>query len=118
MIAEALNSDYFPPVIFSFILAALVRVMQGSSTVAMITSAGITAPLVAQSNLSDPQLAILVIAIAAGASIFSHVNDSGFWLVKQYLGLTEKQTFKTWSLLTTLIAVAGLLVSTLLWFLV
>jgi len=118
MIAEALSSDYFPPVIFSFILAALVRVMQGSSTVAMITSAGITAPLVAQSNLSDPQLAILVIAIAAGASIFSHVNDSGFWLVKQYLGLTEKQTFKTWSVLTTLIAVVGLVVSTLLWFLV
>ena len=118
MIAEALSSDYFPPVIFSFILAALVRIMQGSSTVAMITSAGITAPLVSQSNLGDPQLAILVIAIAAGASIFSHVNDSGFWLVKQYLGLTEKQTFKTWSVLTTLIAVVGLVVSTLLWFLV
>ena len=118
MIANALQSDYFPPVIFSFILAALVRIMQGSSTVAMITAAGITAPLVVQNNLNDMKLAILVIAIAAGASIFSHVNDSGFWLVKQYLGLTEKQTFKSWSILTSLIACIGLLVSTLLWYVV
>ncbi|MAB89161.1 MAG: gluconate transporter, partial [Planctomycetes bacterium] len=55
---------------------------------------------------------------AAGASIFSHVNDSGFWLVKQYLGLTEKQTFKSWSILTSLIACIGLVVSTLLWYVV
>ena len=118
MIAESLTSDYFPPVVFGFLVAAVVRVMQGSSTVAMITAAGITAPLLEAATFSEMQLAILVIAIASGASIFSHVNDSGFWLVKQYLGLTEKQTFKTWSVLTTLIAVVGLAVSTLLWFLV
>ncbi|WP_028375175.1 GntP family permease [Leeuwenhoekiella sp. MAR_2009_132] len=118
MIAESLTSDYFPPVIFGFIIAAIVRIMQGSSTVAMITAAGITAPLLGISNYSEMQLAILVIAIAAGASVFSHVNDSGFWLVKQYLGLSEKQTFKTWSILTTLIAFMGLFVSTVLWYLV
>ena len=118
MIAESLTSAYFPPVVFGFLVAAIVRIMQGSSTVAMITAAGITAPLLGVAAYSELQLAILVVAIAAGASIFSQVNDSGFWLVKQYLGLTEKQTFKTWSVLTTLIALTGLLVSTLLWFLV
>ena len=117
-IAASLSSDYFPPVVFGFLVAAIVRVMQGSSTVAMITAAGITSPLLAVAAYGEMQLAILVIAIAAGASIFSHVNDSGFWLVKQYLGLTEKQTFKTWSILTTLVAATGLLVSTALWYLV
>ncbi len=118
MIANALSSDYFPPVVFGFIIAAIVRVMQGSSTVAMITAAGITAPILASNDYSAMQTAILVIAIASGASIFSHVNDSGFWLVKQYLGLTEKQTFRSWSIMTTLIAVTGLVVTTILWFLV
>ncbi|MCC4214435.1 GntP family permease [Leeuwenhoekiella parthenopeia] len=118
MIAESLTNAYFPPVVFGFLVAAVVRIMQGSSTVAMITAAGITAPLLETGSYSEMQLAILVVAIAAGASIFSHVNDSGFWLVKQYLGLSEKQTFKTWSVLTTLIAVVGLVVSFILWFLV
>ncbi|WP_416442175.1 GntP family permease [Leeuwenhoekiella sp. A16] len=117
MIANALSSDYFPPVIFGFIIAAIVRIMQGSSTVAMITAAGITAPILVQNDYSDIQRALLVIAIAAGASIFSHVNDSGFWLVKQYLGLTEKQTFRSWSVLTSLIAFTGLIISTVLWYL-
>lgn len=118
IIAESLSSDIFPPVIFGFIVAAIVRVLQGSATVAMITAAGITAPLLGLSETSAPQLAVLVIAIASGASIFSHVNDSGFWLVKQYLGLTEKETFKSWTVMTSLIAIVGLVVSTVLWFIV
>lgn len=118
MIANSLSSDYFPPVVFGFIIAAIVRLMQGSATVAMITGAGITAPLLVGANYSQPQIAVLVIAIAAGASIFSHVNDSGFWLVKQYLGLTEKQTFKSWSILTSIIAISGLIMSWVLWYIV
>lgn len=118
MIAESLSGDIFPPVIFGFLVAAIVRVLQGSATVAMITAAGITAPLLGLTDTSAPQLAILVIAVASGASIFSHVNDSGFWLVKQYLGLTEKETFTSWTVMTSIIAVVGLLVSTVLWFLV
>ena len=92
--------------IFAFIAAGLVRVLQGSATVAMITAAGITAPLLPES-LSDPIKAMLVIAIAGGASMFSHVNDSGFWLVGNYLGLSEKQTFQSWTALTTLLAFVG-----------
>ena len=68
--------------------------------------------------ITSPQLAILVIAIAAGASIFSHVNDSGFWLVGQYLEMNEKETFKSWTVMTVLIAFTGLLVSLCLWYIV
>lgn len=118
MIAESLSGDFFPPVVFGFLVAAIVRVLQGSATVAMITAAGITAPLLGLTQTSAPQLAVLVIAVASGASIFSHVNDSGFWLVKQYLGLTEKETFRSWTILTSLIAIVGLMVSTILWYIV
>ena len=81
-----------------------------SATVAMITAAGMTAPLMLE-NTSEPQKALLVIAIAAGASILSHVNDSGFWLVGKYLGLTEKQTFKSWTMMTTILALSGFTVA-------
>ena len=118
MIADALNNAWFNPLLFGFIVAALVRILQGSSTVAMITAAGITAPVLTGGEYSMAQTSLIVIAIASGASILSHVNDSGFWLVGQYLGLTEKQTFKTWTVMTTLIAVVGLLVSLILWFLI
>ena len=93
-------------IVFAFIAAALVRILQGSATVAMITAAGITAPLLGV-DVSEINKALLVIAIASGASILSHVNDSGFWLVSKYLGLTEKETFKSWTVMTTLLALVG-----------
>ena len=109
MIAEALGTSTFPPVLFCFLIAAIVRVLQGSSTVAMITAAGFTAPLLTIIEIGELQKAILVISIASGATFMSHVNDSGFWLVQQYLGLTEKQTFKSWTLMTTVIGLCGFL---------
>ncbi|WP_203255881.1 GntP family permease [Hyunsoonleella ulvae] len=93
--------------LFAFLAAALVRVLQGSSTVAMITAAGLTAPLLTAASISEPQKALMVVAIASGASILSHVNDSGFWLVGKYLGLSEQQTFKSWTVMTTLLALIG-----------
>jgi Gnt-I system low-affinity gluconate transporter len=110
MIASSLTEMGFPLLLFGFITAALVRVIQGSATVAMITSAGLVAPVLPQFDPSSPALACLVIAIASGASIFSHVNDSGFWLVGQYLNLTEKQTLMSWSVMTTLLSLSGLVV--------
>ena len=92
--------------LFAFLAAVLVRILQGSATVAMITAAGLTAPLLT-GNISDMDKALLVIAIASGASILSHVNDSGFWLVSKYLGLSEKQTFGSWTVMTTILAVVG-----------
>ena len=92
--------------LFSFIIASLIRVLQGSATVAMITAAGITSPLLL-GDVGEIYKALIVIAIASGASILSHVNDSGFWLVSKYLGLTEKQTFRSWTVMTTILAIVG-----------
>ena len=99
--------------LFAFVVAAIVRILQGSSTVAMITAAGLTAPLLIES-ISEPNKALIVIAIASGATMMSHVNDSGFWLVSKYLGLTEKQTFKSWTMMTTILAFIGFLSASLL----
>ncbi|TBW29168.1 GntP family permease [Gramella sp. KN1008] len=118
MIAGGLNNSFFNPLLFGYITALLIRILQGSATVAMITAAGITAPVIAEAGYSMPHIALIVIAIAAGASSFSHVNDSGFWLVGQYLGLTEKQTFASWTVMTCIISVVGLLVSLLLWYII
>ena len=92
--------------VFAFISAALVRLLQGSATVAMITAAGLTAPMIGL-DVNEMQKALLVLAIASGATIFSHVNDSGFWLVGKYLGLSEKQTFSSWTVMTGIIAFTG-----------
>ena len=118
MIAESLNDTFFSPLVFGFIIALIVRLLQGSATVAMITAAGITAPVLSTTALSPAEISLIVISIAAGASGFSHVNDSGFWLVGKYLGLTEKQTFRSWTVMTGLIAILGLLFSSLIYYLI
>ncbi len=82
-----------------------------SATVAMITSAGIISPILPVFALSEPQIALMVIAIASGATILLHVNDSGFWLVGKYLRMNEKQTLKSWTVMETIISVSGLLIS-------
>ncbi len=106
MLANYFSNAGISILLVAFIAAVAVRIMQGSATVAMITAAGLTAPLMLES-VTDIERALLVIAIASGASIMSHVNDSGFWLVSKYLGLTEKQTFKSWTVMTTLLALVG-----------
>lgn len=103
--------------VFAFVAAAIVRILQGSATVAMITAAGLTAPLMPQ-ELSEVSKAMLVIIIASGASILSHVNDSGFWLVSKYLNLTEKQTFQSWTMLTTIIALVGFTITSCLYLII
>ena len=118
MIAEGLNNSAFNPLVFGFIVAALVRILQGSSTVAMITAAGITAPVLTEGLYSVQQISLIVIAVASGATILSHVNDSGFWLEGQYLGLSEKQTFQSWTVMTSLIAIVGLVMSLLMWMII
>jgi gluconate transporter len=114
MLAEAMTAWGFSAMVFAFLTAAAIRIMQGSSTVAMITAAGMTASLLEGTAFGDMQKALLVIAIASGATILSHVNDSGFWLVSKYFGLNEKQTFRSWTVMTTLIALTGFIVVLLL----
>ncbi|MDR1408321.1 MAG: GntP family permease [Tannerella sp.] len=107
MIAEKMSGMALPPVLLAWLLAAIIRVTQGSATVAMITSAGLIAPMLELFALSEPHKALVVISIASGATILSHVNDSGFWLVGKYLGLSEKQTLQSWTVMETIIAVSG-----------
>ncbi|SEK36575.1 Gnt-I system low-affinity gluconate transporter [Aquimarina amphilecti] len=116
LLASSLQSSYIHPLLFAFIVAALIRVLQGSATTAMIAAAGITSPIILAGDFSNSQIALFVISIASGATILSHVNDSGFWLVGQYLGMTERQTFRSWTVMTTLIAITGVLMSLILWY--
>ena len=109
MIAEALSGANLYFVALAYIIATLVRVIQGSATVAMITAAGIMAPLLATQDISDSQNALIVLAIAAGSVFMSHVNDSGFWLVNRYLNLSVPETLRTVSVLTTGISIFGFL---------
>ncbi|XXC84231.1 SLC13 family permease [Arthrobacter sp. A5] len=98
--------------LLGWMVAVLIRLATGSVTVATVTAAGIIAPLA--TGLSPAQLALVVLAIGAGSLFFSHVNDAGFWLVKEYFGLTVGQTIKTWSVMETIISVVGLLLTLLL----
>ncbi len=109
ILAESMANSALPPILLAWLLAAVVRVTQGSSTVAMITAAGIVAPILSEFELSDPHRALVVLAIASGATLLSHVNDSGFWLVGKYFGMNEKQTLQTWTVMESIIAVCGLI---------
>ncbi len=108
VLAEMLVGAQFPIIILGFLIAAVTRVAQGSATVAMITAAGLMAPILELNPMSAAGLGVLVIAISSGATMLSHVNDSGFWLVSRYLGMDEKDTLKSWTVMTTLISLTGL----------
>ena len=107
LLAQSLSGDTTTPIIFAFICSLLVRVIQGSATVAMITSAGLTAPLLLSFAGPEVYKALVVIAIASGATMISHVNDSGFWLVNRYFGLTERQTLQSWTMLTVILGLTA-----------
>jgi Gnt-I system low-affinity gluconate transporter len=116
-LAETVSDMHIAPIVLAYLLAAIIRLTQGSATVAMITAAGMMAPVLEVFELSDPHKGLIVLAIAAGATIFSHVNDSGFWLIGKYLNMTEKQTLQSWSVMETIISVVGfVLVLILSWF--
>ena len=91
----------------SWIVAAILRVSLGSATVAALSTAGLVIPMLAQSG--NVNLALITLATGAGSAICSHVNDAGFWMVKEYFGLTMKETFLTWSILATIVSVTGLI---------
>jgi GntP family gluconate:H+ symporter len=106
VIADFAQSSGISVLLLAWLVAVLIRVATGSATVATVTAAGIMAPLAA--HLSTPMVALMVLAIGAGSVFLSHVNDAGFWLVKEFLGLSIPQTFKTWSVLECIVSVTGL----------
>lgn len=101
-IAQMAENISLSPIVLAFMVAGLIRVATGSATVALTTAAGIVSPIV--EHMSGVNLELLVIATGAGSLMLSHVNDAGFWMVKEYLGLTVKETFKTWTVLETLLS--------------
>lgn len=105
-IAAALQGWDVHPLVLAWVITALIRVAVGSATVAGLTTAGIIAPIVSTAGV-DPNL--LVLSIGAGSLMFSHFNDAGFWLYKEYFNLSVKDTIKSWSLMETLVAVVGLM---------
>ena len=118
VLAEGISATKLPPIVLAFIIAAAVRIPLGSATVSMITAAGIIGPILEAYTLSEIHLALIVLSIASGATILSHVNDSGFWLVGKYLGLTEMQTLRSWTVMETIIALGGFGIALLLSFFV
>jgi GntP family gluconate:H+ symporter len=113
-IATLATSAHLSPLILAWLVAALIRVATGSVTVAMTTAAGIVAPIALLTPGTSPELLVL----ATGAIVLSHVNDSGFWLIKEFFNMTVPQTLRTWTVAETIVGVAGLcftlLLSTLL----
>lgn len=105
-IAAGLKDWHIQPLILGWMIAAIIRVCIGSATVAGLTTVGILLPLV-QQHMVHPSL--MVLAIGAGSLMFSHVNDGGFWLFKEYFGLSIKDTFKTWTIMETIVSFTGLI---------
>lgn len=110
-VAKIFEGSEISPILLVWLIAALVRIAQGSATVAALTTAGLALPLIQDSNAD---LALVTLATGSGSLIASHVNDTGFWIVKESFGLSLKETFLTWTALETAIAVCGLVFTLLL----
>jgi GntP family gluconate:H+ symporter len=108
-IGEMATAAHLPPLVFGWVCAALVRVATGSATVAITTASGLVAPLVLSTPGVNPEL--VVVGIGCGSLFLSHLNDAGFWIVKETLGLSVSQTLRTWTVTETLVGITGLFVA-------
>ena len=114
-LTESLSGLGFSLILQAFLIATALRVAQGSATVALTTTGGLISAQVAAENLGDFKIALLVIAIAAGSTVLSHVNDSGFWLVSRFFGMDEKTTLKTWTVMETTLGLSAFFIALLFW---
>ncbi|MCT9869713.1 GntP family permease [Paenarthrobacter aurescens] len=105
-VADSLSQAGLPIILSAFVISAGMRIAQGSATVAIVTTGGILAPSLA-SGYSQPQLALIVVAISSGSIIASHVNDGGFWIISKYFNMSVKDTLKTWTVLETVLSIVG-----------
>ena len=106
LVAEWVSDRNISVLLLAWVVAVLIRLATGSATVATVTASGLLVPLTA--SLSNGEVSLMVLAIGSGSVFFSHVNDAGFWLVKEYFGMTVGQTLRTWSAMETLLSVSGL----------
>lgn len=114
-VAESLADVGLPVIVAAFLIAQIVRLAQGSATVALTTAASLMAGVVSAGDYNAMQVVALVMAMSAGSVGFSHVNDSGFWLVSRFFGLSMKQTLASWTLIQGAMAVLGFVLSLVLW---
>jgi len=110
-LADLAASAGLPVLMYGWLVSAFVRVATGSATVAITVAAGFVAPVLAANPGTNPEL--MVIAIGCGSLFMSHLNDAGFWIVKECLGLTVTQTLKTWTMTETIVGISGLVVTLL-----
>jgi GntP family gluconate:H+ symporter len=117
-VAQALSDTFndvgLPVLVLSYLISLVLRVAQGSATVAIVTTAGIVAPLLADGGHSQAFVALVIMAISAGSIFASHVNDGGFWIVAKYFGISERDTLKTWTVLESVLSLAGFAVAAVL----
>jgi len=102
VLSANLSATGLPLIVLAFVIALALRIAQGSATVAIIATTGIIGPLVKTEALSQPRLALIVVALGAGATAASHINDAGFWLVSRLFGISEKDTLKSWTVMETI----------------
>ncbi len=114
-VAELLRSTGLPVLVLAFLMTLLLRAAQGSATVALVTAAGLITPLLADASLSAPHLALISLAMGAGALAVSHINDAGYWMFTKLVGLEVGAALRTWTLLTTVMGVAGFALTAVLW---
>jgi len=114
VIASALDDAGLPVIFAAYVISCALRIAQGSATAAIAATAAIIGPTISDVGYSQPQLALIVAAICAGSIIASHVNDGGFWIVSRYFGISVKDTLKTWTVLETILSVAGFVVAAIL----
>ena len=117
-LSQTLDSLGVPIILLGFIISLALRAAQGSATVAIVTTTGLLSAAVAHGGYTPAQIAVIVIAIGFGGLGLSHVTDAGFWVVVRYYGLTVSDGLKTWTVLTTILGVAGFLLSYVAWILV
>jgi GntP family gluconate:H+ symporter len=114
-VAQALSDTFedvgLPVIVLAYLISLVLRVAQGSATVAIVTTAGIVLPLVEGGDHSQAFLALVIMAISAGSIFASHVNDGGFWIVSKYFGISERDTLKSWTVLESVLSVAGFAVA-------
>ncbi|MDT9688489.1 gluconate:H+ symporter [Streptomyces sp. P9(2023)] len=117
-VAQALSDTFndvgLPVIVLAYLISLVLRVAQGSATVAIVTTAGIVLPLVEGGDHSQAFLALVIMAISAGSIFASHVNDGGFWIVSKYFGISERDTLKSWTVLESVLSLAGFAVAAVL----
>ncbi|MFJ8952162.1 GntP family permease [Streptomyces sp. NPDC102381] len=121
-IAQALSDTFssigLPIMVLAYLISVVLRVAQGSATVAIVTTAGIVGPLLQAGDYSQPYTALVIMAISAGSIFASHVNDGGFWMVSKYFGISERDTLRSWTVLESVLSIAGFVVALLISFFV